>query len=260
LPSAGQAALSGRTPSYDQFAPHFDAWQRAFGPPYDALILPRVTALLERHAPRVRRVVDLGVGTGDLAVALARRGYDVVGVDCSEPMLAVSRAKAAAAALATPPRFVPGDIRTVRLDPPADAAICVYTVVNQLTADDDLGRAFTAVAGALVPGGLFVLETNLPASYDRYWSGTETIQAGDATIVREHRHVAGTSVIEALVTIRTPDGAVHDRIRQRPWTDDDVERALATAGFAPPTREAFNPFEPSGPPMKALWAAQRRRA
>ena len=67
-------------------------------------------------------------------------------------------------------------------------------------------------------------------------------------------------MIEALVTIRTADGAVHDSIRQRPWSEDAVERTLAAAGFAQPTREAFNPFEPAGPPMKALWAAQRRRA
>jgi SAM-dependent methyltransferase len=260
LPSVGQAALSGRTPDYDQFAPHFDAWQRAFGPPYDALILPRILALLEGHDTPVRRVVDLGVGTGELAVELARRGYDVVGVDCSAPMLAVSRAKAAAAGLATPPIFILDDIRTLRLEPPADAAICIYTVVNQLTADDDLDRAFAAVARSLVSGGLFVFETNLPTSYERYWSGTETIQAGDATVVREHRRIAGTPVIEAQVTIRRPDGDVHDRIRQRPWTDAAVEQALAAAGFRPTGRESFNPFEPAGAPMKALWTAQRVRA
>ena len=222
------------------------------------MILPRILAALAAHDIPVRRVVDLGVGTGDLVVELARRGYDVVGVDCSPPMLAVAKAKAAE--LATSPTFILDDIRTLRLEPPADAAICVYTVVNQLTADDDLKRAFTAVARSLVPGGRFVFETNLPASYDRYWSGTETIKAGDAIVVREHRRVAGSPVIEALVTIRSRDDGVHDRIQQRPWSDGEVERALADAGFSPATRETFNPFEPSGSPMKALWTTQRRRA
>ena len=37
--------------AYDEFAPYFDAWQDAFGGAYDALVLPRVTALLDRHAP-----------------------------------------------------------------------------------------------------------------------------------------------------------------------------------------------------------------
>jgi predicted TPR repeat methyltransferase len=224
------------------------------------LILPRVVAALARHGAGVRRVADLGVGTGDLAVALAREGYDVVGVDCSEPMLAVARAKAAAVDLATPPAFVLQDIRTLDLVPPVDAAICVYTVVNQLTADGDLERTFAAVSRALVTGGLFVFETNLPASYERYWSGTETVQAGDATVVRAHRRVPGTAVIEALVTIRRPGGEVHDRIEQRPFTDAQLEHALAAAGLRTIEREPFNPFEPTGPPMKALWTAQRARA
>src|SRR5262249_12527750 len=61
--------------SYDALARHFAAWQQAFGGPYDDLILPRVLAGLARHAGPVRRVADLGFGTGDLVVALARAGY-----------------------------------------------------------------------------------------------------------------------------------------------------------------------------------------
>ena len=90
---------------YDVFARHFDAWQQAFGGPYDDLILPRVLAALARHAPPVRRVADLGIGTGDLVVALARAGYAVVGVDRSPAMLAVARAKVAAAS--PPPAAAP---------------------------------------------------------------------------------------------------------------------------------------------------------
>src|SRR5262245_58319254 len=71
-------ATTFRVPQpYDAFAPHFDAWQRAFGGAYDDLILPRVLAALARHPRPVCRVVDLGIGTGDLVVALARAGYAV---------------------------------------------------------------------------------------------------------------------------------------------------------------------------------------
>ncbi|HLK11429.1 MAG TPA: methyltransferase domain-containing protein [Candidatus Binatia bacterium] len=244
--------------SYDRFAPHFDAWQRAFGPPYDELVLPHLLAALARHGRDVRRIADLGAGTGDLAVALARRGFAVVGVDCSVPMLALARAKAAAAGLAEPPVFVAQDLRALQLARPVDAAVCVYTVMNQLTGDGDLDRALAAVRGALVPGGLFLFELNLAASYARYWSGTETVRLADAVVVREHRRLAGAPVIEARVRIRGPEGEAEDRIAQRLYTEVEVEHAVAAAGLDVVERTEFNPFAAHGPAMKALWVVRRR--
>lgn len=242
---------------YDAFAPWFDAWQRAFGPAYDALILERVAALLP---PPPARVADLGVGTGDLAIALAGRGYDVVGVDRSRPMLAIARDKAAAAGVRA--AFVEQDIRRLELAAPIDAAICVYTVVNQLVGDDDLDRAFAAVRDTLRPGGTFVFELNLPAAYARWWTGEQTVELAAATVTRTHRHGADGRTIAADVTITPRDGrpVVRDRIRQRLRSDDEVRAALAGAGLRVRGVEPFNPFVAGDAPMKALWAAHRPRA
>ena len=139
---------------YDAFAPHFDAWQRSFGGAYDALVLPRIEHLMAVHAPAARRIADLGIGTGDLAITLAARGLEVVGVDRAPAMLAVAREKAARAGVAL--TLVEQDLRALRLDPPVDVALSVYTVVNQLTEDGDLERAFRAVRGALVPDGVLL--------------------------------------------------------------------------------------------------------
>lgn len=243
--------------SYDAFAPWFDAWQGAFGGAYDALILDRVLAALRTHAPAARSVADLGVGTGDLVIALARAGYRVVGVDRSAPMLAVARRKAAAAGLGASPVFVQQDLRTLALAAPVDAAVCVYTVVNQLVGDGDLAAAFRAVHAALAPGGAFLFEVNLPACYARYWSGAETVRAGAATVTREHRTVPGTPILEAHVTIRHDGAVTRDTIAQRPYAPDEIAAALAGAAWTHVDSETFNPFEPAGEPMKALWTTRR---
>ncbi|MCW5893171.1 MAG: class I SAM-dependent methyltransferase [bacterium] len=245
--------------SYDAFAPHFDAWQQAFGGPYDALILPRLLAALGRWAPGARRLVDLGIGTGDLVVALARRGFDVVGVDRSAPMLEVARAKVAAAALPRPPRLLEQDLRALAPGAPCDAAICVYTVMNQLTADGDLAAACAAVRDALVAGGVFLFELNLPAAYARWWQGTEMQVLGDVTVTRTHAPVPGTSCVEAEVTIRRGADVRRDHVRQRPFADAEVTAALAAAGLVALGCEGYDPFG-DGPASKALWAAQRPRA
>jgi SAM-dependent methyltransferase len=244
--------------SYAALAPHFDAWQRAHGGSYDALILERVAAALARHAPEARRVADLGIGTGDLAIALARRGFDVVGVDRVPAMLAVARAKAAEAGTAL--ALVEQDLRDLRLEPPADVALSVYTVVNQLTGGGDLARALAAIHAALVPGGCFVFELNLRASYARYWSGEEIVDVGDAVIVRTHRTTkAGIVHADVEVRQRTCCGwdVVADHIAQRPYDDVEVERALARAGFRVLERERYDPFAAGAEPTKALWVARR---
>ena len=73
--------------------------------------------LLERElqpsAAPVRTILDLGCGTGAHAVRLAQRGYEVVGVDLSEGMLAAARDRAQRKG--SWPRAAAGDIRTIRL-------------------------------------------------------------------------------------------------------------------------------------------------
>jgi SAM-dependent methyltransferase len=244
--------------SYDAFAPHFDAWQRSFGCAYDELVLPRLVAVLARHAPGARRIADLGIGTGDVAIALAARGFEVVGVDRAPTMLAVAREKAGRAGV--PVTLVEQDLRALRLDTPVDVAISVYTVVNQLTEDGDLGRAFRAIRTALVPDGVLVFETNLAASYARYWSGEETVDIGDAVIVRAHRRRPGSPVIDAEVSIRRRTWGgfdeVRDHIAQRPYAEDEIEAALARARFAVVEREAYDPFDRGGEATKALWVCR----
>jgi SAM-dependent methyltransferase len=248
-------------PSYDQFAPHFDAWQRALGGAYDDLILPRLLAILEQHAPHAQRVADLGIGTGDLVLALATRGFEVVGVDCSLPMLEVSRRKMEAAAFARPPLLVQEDIRELRLSPPVDVALCVYTVMNQLTGDTDLERVLHAVDRSLADEGIFVFELNLPVAYDRFWTGDDEVRAGAIRIRRQHRQLPGTTLIEAEIAIETADGHVaHDHVVQRPYADAEVEAALGQCGLTLVERKAFDPFDHGDEPTKALWVVQRLRA
>src|SRR5262249_46805606 len=130
-----------------------------------------------------------------------------------------------------------------------------------LTGDGDLARAMRAVRGGLVPGGLFLFELNLPASYARYWSGEEAVDVGDAVIVRTHQRRTQPPVIEATASIRrrTCGGfdEVIDHIAQRPYEDAEVDAALAAAGFVVLERDRFDPFDAGGEPTKALWSCRR---
>ena len=118
--------------------------------------------------PPGSRVLDAGCGTGRVAIELARRGYDVVGVDLDPSMLSVARDTAPAL------RWVEADLATAEPpDGPYDAVVLAGNVMIFLApgTEPDVVRH---VVGALRPGGLlvagFTVEVKrLPlADYDRY--------------------------------------------------------------------------------------------
>lgn len=114
-------------------------------------------AFAEFPAAPVRRVLDLGCGTGGHAIPLAGRGYDVVGVDRSPAMLDAARAKAAAGKI-DGITFVTSDIATVPHVAACDAALMMFNVLGYQTSPADLAAALGSVRRNLRAGGLFVFD------------------------------------------------------------------------------------------------------
>jgi ubiquinone/menaquinone biosynthesis C-methylase UbiE len=101
-------------------------------------------------------VVDLGCGTGSLAVLLAEEGYRVTGIDLSAKMLERATAKARAAGTAT--SFRQGDVSDPQLQRASMDVVVVRHVTWALTDPDDAVRKW---AGLLRPGGRLVLVEGL---------------------------------------------------------------------------------------------------
>jgi SAM-dependent methyltransferase len=106
----------------------------------------------------IRRVLDLGCGTGGHAIPLAARGYAVTGIDVSPAMLARARDKTAA----TGPGggvFRSGDIRGVRLaDAPFDGAIMMFAVLGYQETLRDVQAALATARAHLVAGAALVFD------------------------------------------------------------------------------------------------------
>jgi SAM-dependent methyltransferase len=104
----------------------------------------------------VRSVLDLGAGTGNHALPLARRGYEVVGVDLSGEMVEIARRKAADAGLGV--EFSPGDLRDVRLGRSFDAVLLMFAVLGYQRTIGDVRAALENARAHLRPGGALVLD------------------------------------------------------------------------------------------------------
>src|SRR5258708_17459025 len=100
----------------------------------------------------VRRVLDLGCGTGGDAVRLARRGYEVVGVDRSLDMLERARAQDSSA------RFELGDIGDLNLGETFDAALMMFAVLGYQVGNSDVQAALATARRHVRPSGLFLCD------------------------------------------------------------------------------------------------------
>jgi SAM-dependent methyltransferase len=104
----------------------------------------------------VKSVLDLGAGTGNHALPLARRGYDVAGVDLSEEMVGIARQKADEAGLSIDLRQ--GDLRDVRLDRRFDAVLLMFAVLGYQRTNAEVRAALDNARAHLRPGGVLMLD------------------------------------------------------------------------------------------------------
>jgi SAM-dependent methyltransferase len=100
----------------------------------------------------VRRVLDLGCGTGGHAVVLAARGYDVMGIDRSPEMLERARARDSAA------RFELGEIGSFDAGETFDAVLMMFAVLGYQVGNADVNAALSTVRRHLRPNGLFLCD------------------------------------------------------------------------------------------------------
>ena len=102
--------------------------------------------------------LELGIGTGRIALPLTRRGVRVHGIDLSAAMVARLRAKPGADDIGV----TIGDFATTTVDGTFSVAYLVFNTIMNLTSQDAQVACFQNVAAHLEPGGCFVIEVGVP--------------------------------------------------------------------------------------------------
>ena len=143
---------------YDGIAPIYDPWSRS--------VVEDVDFYVEEALASGGPVVELAVGTGRIAVPIAKAGVRVIGVDESPAMLEGARAYAERENVSPLVDLRLGDLR----DPPVDERVPLATVpfrsLLHMPDEHEKLRALTAAASVLEPGGRFVFDVFAPSPED----------------------------------------------------------------------------------------------
>jgi SAM-dependent methyltransferase len=168
------AAAVPASPFDERIARTYEAkWPELFDP---AVIEPVVAFLGDLAGTGA--ALELGVGTGRIALPLRRRGVPVHGIDLSPHMVAQLRAKPGGGDV----DVTVGDFATTRVGGPFRLAYLVRNTIMNLTTQDEQVACFANVAAQLEPGGCFVIEVIVPQL--RRLPPGETVRA--FTVTPEH--------------------------------------------------------------------------
>lgn len=155
-----------------------------------------LTGLFEKYcAKKPELVLELACGTGAFTRQLADRGYDMIGIDISDEMLAeASRmeyendecdgnlSKRRTSRHRPKPLYLCQDIRSFELYGTVNAAICCLDGINYLTGRDDLDKCFSSLHTYLEPGGIFIFDVNTPYKFENVFGNRDYILESDNTL------------------------------------------------------------------------------
>jgi SAM-dependent methyltransferase len=175
------------------------------------------------------RVLDVGCGFGRHCLELARRGYQVVGIDPSTAMIQAARLRAAQAGLGIDFRQTGGE--ALEAEAEFDAAVCLFTTLGQMCGRGDNSLLVERVYRALRPGGRLAVEVPQRDAAVAQLKPRERV-AGPRRYARiTRRFEPGRNVMTEIYEVIAPPDVQRYVLRYRLYSREELIDLLGQAGF-----------------------------
>ena len=190
------------TTPHDSWAEVYDrVYEESFGNFYSELTANTLSVIDELASPRCD-ILDLGAGTGRLAIPLSQSGYQVTAVDASRGMLDVLSRKDPSALITTHRSLV----QELRLNRKFPFIACVFSVFCYLTTEGDLKKCAKTIASHLSDGGKALIDCTARVSFQGLnYQSEELIRT---VIVEEEGSDEGLFRYYETVQVSSPNGAL----------------------------------------------------
>ncbi|MDW8290988.1 MAG: methyltransferase domain-containing protein [Armatimonadota bacterium] len=219
--------------AFTLIAPYYD--ELMHNVPYDFWVR-YVQALIDRYRLRVHRVLDLACGTGNVAMRLAKLGYEVWGVDLSAPMVAEARRKAEEEGLNI--HYEVQDAAQLQLPVQFDLVVSLFDSLNYILSPEKLQEAFRRVYSHLRPGGAFFFDVNTEYALREGLFDQDNLGSRRRLLYRwKSRYDGETRIctVEMEFWLRDERGEPVQHFveihRQRAYGLEELTAMLRTAGF-----------------------------
>ncbi|MCX8131300.1 MAG: class I SAM-dependent methyltransferase [Clostridia bacterium] len=215
-----------------------------------------IEKIFKRYRQKPSLILDLGCGTGSFTLEMAKRGYEMIGIDISPDMLSCARSKAENAG--TNILYLNQDMTEFELYGTVDAVVCLMDSVNYVTVKKELQKLFKLVNNYLNPGGLFIFDINTCYKFDKVLDGNVFYDVGDdITYIWENRFDKRKGICQFDLTFFVREGINYRKYEEihleRAYTQKEVSRLIDNSGmeliniynemeFKPPFNESLRNF------------------
>ena len=200
----------------------------------------RIAGLLPRVLKKLKvsptNILDLACGEGTFATIMAKKGYNVTGVDQSSEMLSFARQKARGSRVHV--KFARRDMRLLEFREEFDLVTSWYDALNYLLTLKDLERTFTGVYKSLRHKGLFIFDMNTIHALSKLWQQDPSIVEQDTskyfTVHRpsyDKKRLIATLKITGFVERGGTWTRVDEDHREKGYSLIQIKKSLKAVGF-----------------------------
>ena len=218
--------------SYGEFARVYDLLMKDV--PYDSW-LDYLKALFDKHALRPGLMLELGCGTGNMTIRLAKAGYEMIGVDLSAEMLLQAKEKAESEGLDI--LFLQQDMREFELYGSVSCILSLCDSMNYILEERDLLEVFMWVDNYLEPCGLFIFDMNTHYKCQNAMECQSFIEdLPEVTYIWDNFYDEETRINEyALTLFIKRENDLYDRVDElhyeKAYTPEKIREMLEQAGL-----------------------------
>ena len=181
-------------------------------------------------------ILDLGCGTGKMTLELARRGYDMTGVDSSSEMLDIARTLAEEEGLCNI-LWLKQDMREFELYGTVGVVVSCLDCMNHLTTASDFKKCLALVHNYLVPGGLFIFDINGRGKFRTvYADNSYVMENKDSMCIWQNYYNDKSGICNFYITLfsENENGSYerYDELqKEKMYTLKSVKNMLSETGF-----------------------------
>ena len=194
----------------------------------------RLLELFEKYDKKPSLLLDLACGTGNFSFLMAENGIDVIGVDCSEGMLAAAIAKLPEGA--TNPLFLNQYAEELELYGTVDGAISMLDSLNHITEYENLVKALQRVSLFLEKGRLFIFDLNTPYKHKAVLGNNTFVREDEKAFCVWQNEYAGENTVDIYLDFFIENlGGSYERLSETfsevAYTEEQLQNAFNKAGL-----------------------------
>ncbi|MDK2798735.1 MAG: hypothetical protein PWQ70_354 [Clostridiales bacterium] len=193
-----------------------------------------IEAIFKKYNVHPNLILELACGTGNITTRLAKRGYEMIGIDLSEDMLNVAVQKARDMDLDI--LYIHQDMTKFELYGTVDAILCLMDSINYIIKEEDLIKMFKLVRNYLNPGGLFIFDINSQYKLKEILGNNIfVVDENDIFYVWENNYNQKSEICEFYLTFFIKEGERYSRVdefhKERVYTTFTIRKCLEAAGL-----------------------------